>query len=527
MTNRAWIAAVAALCLPSCTAEITETGDESVNGGGEVESLDELFDSAARTFDVPVSLLKAISYVETRWNPVEGEDELGRPTAHGVFGLWGDNLVRGAAAAGLDEDTVATSTPANIHAAAARLAELASARGVGGSELSAWTPVIEAFSQIEDDEARAGYLDDVLRVLASGARATAEDGRVIALIDPHAEIGMPAEPSLIAAGATDFSGAIWRSSPNYNARNSAVTMVVIHSCEGGYAGCWGWLRNAKAGASAHYVVNESGSEVTQLVRESQRAWHVSATYACSRAGNKQCTRNGTSVNNFSVGIEHAGFASQKSWASGLIEKSARLTCDITKRHNVPRDRNHIVSHGQLQPYNRTDPGPNWPWSHYMDRVRAYCGSSSTSGGTTTNPTPGTIIVDSNNANNNSKVAKIELAGTWTSSASIAGYYGSGYWVAQTAQTSAPATFWFYLPQAGTRTIDAWWTAGSNRASGAPFIAFNTSGKEVGRRVVNQQQNGSKWVTLGTWNFSAGWNKVVLSRWADAGKVVIADAVRVR
>jgi hypothetical protein len=35
------------------------------------------------------------------------------------------------------------------------------------------------------------------------------------------------------------------------------------------------------------------------------------------------------------------------------------------------------------------------------------------------------------------------------------------------------------------------------------------------------------VTLGTWNFTAGWNKVVLSRWATPGKVVIADAVRIR
>lgn len=30
-----------------------------------------------------------------------------------------------------------------------------------------------------------------------------------------------------------------------------------------------------------------------------------------------------------------------------------------------------------------------------------------------------------------------------------------------------------------------------------------------------------------WSFSAGWNRVVLSRWTTAGYVVIADAVRVR
>ena len=293
---------------------------------------------------------------------------------------------------------------------------------------------------------------------------------------------------------------------------------MIHSCEGNYAGCWGWLRNPASGASAHYVVKENGSEVTQLVRESGRAWHVSAAYDCSRAGGQQCNKNGVGTNSFSVGIEHAGFASQSSWQNGLIETSAKLTCDITRDHGVPRDRNHIVSHGQLQPWNRTDPGPNWPWNHYIDRVRDHCGGGGGGGGG--------IIIDSNNANNNTAVAKIELAGAWTSSAGTPGYYGTGYWFAATAAVSQPATFWFHLPAAATKTVDAWWTAGTNRSTAAPFVAFNAGGGEVGRRTVNQQGSGSQWVTLGTWNFSAGWNKVVLSRWTS-GSVVIADAVRVR
>lgn len=512
MGNRAYLAALAALCLLSCTT----TNDEV-----ESQILDDTFEAAARTFDVPVDLLKAIAYVETQWQNVTGEDdELGRPAGAGVFGLWGDNLARGAAAAQLETDDVRTDDDANIAAAAARLAELALQHGVRGSDLMAWREVIAAFAQNPDDEARAAYVDDVVRVLAGGAQSVAEDGTVIASISPHLEIRMP-EVTTIEAGG-DFSGAIFRPSPNYNSRGGyGVSLVVIHSCEGNYAGCWGWLRNSAAGASAHYVVSENGGEVTQLVREGNRAWHVAASYECSRAGGQQCNRNGVSTNSFSVGIEHAGFASQKSWSGGIIETSARLTCSITKRNGVVRDRNHIVSHGQLQPWNRTDPGPNWPWSHYIDRVRAHCNDGG--GGSPT----GAIIVDSNNANNNLNVAKLELSGAWKATASTSGYYGSGYWFADTAATSAPATFWFYLPAAATKTIDGWWTAGGNRASGAPFIAYNAAGSEVGRRLVNQRSSGSQWVTLGTWNFSAGWNKVVLSRWTTSGEVVIADAVRVR
>lgn len=512
MRTRALIAAVAALCLPSCTTEPAEPA--------RVE-LEDAFASAAREHGVPLDLLKAIAYVQTGWEsvvPDEDIDELGRPAAHGVFGLYGDNLARGAASAGVAEDVVRTTVDGNVSAAAARLAEIARELGVSGEDLAAWSPVVARFAQLDDAEARDAYVADVMRVLAAGARSIAEDGRVVAQLDPHAEIGMP--PTLLAGAGGDFAGAVWRPSSNYNARSSAVTMVVIHTCEGGYAGCWGWLRNPSAGASAHYVVNESGSEVTQLVRESSRAWHVAASYDCERAGDQQCSKNGVSVNNFSVGIEHAGFGAQASWSNGLIEASARLTCDITRRHNIPRDRNHIVSHGQLQPWNRTDPGKNWPWAHYIDRVRAICND-------TPAPTSGGVIVDSNNANNDPSVARVELAGSWNASTSTDGYYGTGYWTAATAETSAPATFWFYQAQAGTRTVDAWWTTGPNRATAAPFIAFDASGTEVGRRVVNQQKNGSAWVTLGTWSFAAGWNKVVLSRWAAAGAYVIADAVRIR
>jgi hypothetical protein len=143
------------------------------------------------------------------------------------------------------------------------------------------------------------------------------------------------------------------------------------------------------------------------------------------------------------------------------------------------------------------------------------------------PSPASITVDNNNANNNSATARFESSATWTASSGTAGFYGSNYAFASTQPVSDGATFWFYLSAAGTRTVDAWWTAGTNRSATAPFIAFNASGAEVGRASVNQQINGGAFRTIGTWNFSARWNKVVLSRWTTEGYVVIADAIRVR
>jgi hypothetical protein len=271
------------------------------------------------------------------------------------------------------------------------------------------------------------------------------------------------------------------------------------------------------------------------VRESSKAWHVAADYDCSRNGGKRCDLNGVQSNNFTVGIEHAGFASQSSWPQAQVDASARLVCDITQDHGIPRDRLHIVGHGQLQPWNRTDPGRNWPWASYLQKVNAFCGSTSAPA-PTPNPTPGptptpapagTLVIDSNNANNNQARGYLQVSGNWKSSTNIAGYYGSGYWYATTAPVSDGAAFFFKLDAAGSRTIEAWWTAAADRSPDATYVAFNAQGQKVGEGSVNQARNGGQWNNVGQFAFTAGWNKIVLSRWSASGKVVIADALRVR
>ncbi len=141
------------------------------------------------------------------------------------------------------------------------------------------------------------------------------------------------------------------------------------------------------------------------------------------------------------------------------------------------------------------------------------------------PTTG-LVVDSNNANNDSTKATFTHSANWIVGANT-GFYGNNYLYANTQAVSDPAVFSFYMAAAGTRTIDAWWVAGSNRATSAPFVIINSNGVNLGTVNVNQQLNGSRWNTLGTYNFTAGWNKVQLSRWTTAGTVVVADAIQVR
>jgi CxxC-x17-CxxC domain-containing protein len=350
--------------------------------------LDQLFAEAADEFGVPAPLLSAIGHTESRWQMVEGDAHDEQSAAFGVMGLRGDRLTRGAALAGVDEDDARYDERANIRAAAALLGAIGDEQAVDRADLNAWAPAVGAYSGIEDPHARAAYvIDDVYGTLGEGASLIAEDGTPVATIEPIDGIDPaydPPPPLLTPYGTSDYPSSVWRPSPNNSARSSGsigkIAMVIIHTCEGGYSGCWGWLRNPSAGASAHYVVKENGKEITQLVREYRKAWHIAATYSCSRNGGVDCWRNGYNANNFTIGIEHGGYASQSSFPSSQIEASAKLVCNITKDRGIARDKYHIVGHGKLQPWNRTDPGPNWPWTHYINRVRAHCGSGGGGGG---------------------------------------------------------------------------------------------------------------------------------------------------
>ncbi|ATB35214.1 Negative regulator of beta-lactamase expression [Cystobacter fuscus] len=529
------VAAVAALCLSACGPQDAVEGaagsavedsrtPEQREAQRTPHELNEAFTRAANDFQVPADLLKAIAYTETRFEMISGQQEFeGMPAAHGLMALRGEKLAEGARLAGVTEEAARTRPEENIRAAAALLSSYAAEAGLDRSDVGAWAPVVVKLSGITNPEAQAEYVHrDVYGVMRKGVVAQTPEGRVAVSLMPSEVAARFASPSVRAMLAgKDYASAVWRPSPNYGSRPTGaqgdVQMIVIHTCEGTYSSCWSWLTNSASGVSAHYVVKEDGGEISQLVSEADRGWHVGASYDPSLNGGTLGSLKDVSVNHFSVGIEHGGSASQSSFPTGQIDASAKLSCDISKRQAIPIDSYHIVAHGKLQPATRTDPGPNWPWSTYLSKVKSACGSTDTS----------SIIVDSNNANNDTvNKGYIEVSGNWVSTSTTGGYYGSGYFYAETAAVSDPATFYFYLPAAGSRTISAWWTAGSNRSAAAPFIIYAGSTKLA---TVNkdQQTGGGTWNTLGTWSFPAGWNKVQLSRWAADGYVVIADAIRVQ
>lgn len=170
-------------------------------------------------------------------------------------------------------------------------------------------------------------------------------------------------------------------------------------------------------------------------------------------------------------------------------------------YSVTWDRSHIVGHKEVPGATHTDPGYYWNWSYYMSKC---------------NPAPPPANKDYviDNASGG-----FSASSGWATGSSSADKYGADYRYKSTAAVSDPANFTATVA-GGSYTISAWWPAGTNRSTTAPFVLPGG-----GKVSVNQQANGGKWNTLGTLSLGAGAQKTQLSCWTTTGFIVVADAVK--
>src|SRR5205823_11023452 len=131
---------------------------------------DSAFAAAGAEFHVPPALLKAIGWVETRWEMVQGAEEFaGRAPAFGVMALRGSALERGAARAGVTLEAARRDPLANIRTAAALLDAFADEAAIDRSRPEQWSGVIARYSEIERPDGRAAYGREVDRALGAGS----------------------------------------------------------------------------------------------------------------------------------------------------------------------------------------------------------------------------------------------------------------------------------------------------------------------------------------------------------------------
>lgn len=171
--------------------------------------------------------------------------------------------------------------------------------------------------------------------------------------------------------STEYGPAIWNPAPscNYSSRNgTAISAITIHTIQGSYAGAISWSQNCNSNVSFHYVVRSSDGQITQMVNEANKGWHVG------------------SENPYTIGYEHEGYVSQSGWyTTAMYNASAALSRDIcqsgyginpkrtffgaaTSGSNVLGSCIKIKGHQHYPNQTHTDPGIYWDWERYYKLI---------------------------------------------------------------------------------------------------------------------------------------------------------------
>ncbi len=131
------------------------------------------------------------------------------------------------------------------------------------------------------------------------------------------------------------------------------------------------------------------------------------------------------------------------------------------------------------------------------------------------PSVSDIIIDNTGAT---------FVGTWSSGTTSTDKFGSDYRYHTAGTGSSTATYTPNLPTSGTYRVYAWYPAGSNRTTSAPYIVRHSG---VSTSVtLNQQINGGMWNSLGTYSFSSGTGgNVKVTDNFTGTTVVMADAIK--
>lgn len=321
--------------------------------------------AAAQSRQVPLAVVEATAYVNTRW------EWISTPALDGGVGPMNVRPAQMSLAVSLSGHSQAdidNDPAANLDAGAALLAHY----HASGTDLASWRPALVTV--------QGPYVtNQIYAVINSGASRTTSTGESISLAPqnvtaaaaPQNAAGTAsASASSCSAPSPDYGGsACWvpADPSNYSAADRAhdypIDMIVIHDIEGSYGSAIQEFQTPNYAASAHYVVSYGG-DVTQMVREKDIAWH---------AGNWD-------YNTRAIGIEHEGFA----WTPGLYtpaeySASAMIAASICSRWGVQLDRTHVIGHNEVPDPNNpglyggsdhhTDPGPYWDWNSYMQQAQ--------------------------------------------------------------------------------------------------------------------------------------------------------------
>ncbi|HYG52961.1 MAG TPA: N-acetylmuramoyl-L-alanine amidase [Flavobacteriales bacterium] len=362
--------------------------------------------------DIPRGILEAVSWNQTHMKHLtvsEPESCTGIPRAYGLMGLtlngkayFRENLKTVATVSGINEKDILNDPYINVYAWAKafhkfQVEESTQRYNSSGTDWKEVASVLRRLSEIPDtgyvnsyamdcqlysiftflnDPQMAGkynfpvYNIDLLQVFGAEKLAVLSAKKVKFETD-GIKAGDVYYPSALKLRSTQYGPAIWDPAPscNYSSRaGTPVSAITIHTIQGTYAGAISWAKNCDANVSYHYVVRSADGQVTQMVDETIKAWHVG------------------SENPYTIGYEHEGYVTDPSWyTTALYTASAGITKDIcTSGYGINPLRTYFgasssttvtlgsctkIKGHQHYPYQtHTDPGIYWNWPYYYNLV---------------------------------------------------------------------------------------------------------------------------------------------------------------
>ena len=337
---------------------------------------------------LPHGLLKAISFTNTHCHhltdadyTMAADDPTAMPRAYGMMGLVKDgkgcfreNLKRVSELSGFAENAILEDPAVNVLAYAKAFEKLARQMDIRSKSAEAYMPVIQALSELPMN----GKKDELPMKMMLYSVYDYLGADLPTLFGEDYEVLSGANVSV--SKDTDYPNAIWIPAPecNFEERTKEVSAVVIHYTEGSYAGCISWFQNCESSVSAHYVIRSSDGQVTQMVREKDKAWHA------------------RSANGYTIGVEHEAYGDIISFfTEAMYASSADLMRSICSRYETIdglrtfyRDtldngmalntglhdlggENACVKirgHQHYPDQSHTDPGPYWNWNYYYKLI---------------------------------------------------------------------------------------------------------------------------------------------------------------
>ena len=357
------------------------------------------FQSAYQTCpEIPKGWLEAISFTNTHCNHLtdanyfhDGSDAM--PRTYGLMGFVKDgkgyfreNLHFVSELSGISEKEILESPEKNVLAYAKAFERLAKENEA--TDIKGYLSVIQQLSELPIGEKKDIYpMQSMLYsvcIFLNDAKKAEQFGFPKYDIDLKSifaeHYDLLTAPKLGVTRSPDYPPAIWNPAPecNWEPRTKEVSAVVIHYTEGSYAGCISWFKNCDAQVSAHYVIRSADGQITQMVREKDKAWHA------------------RTANGYTIGIEHEAYGNIWSFfTEEMYQSSADLVRSICSRYEtINGQRTHdrdtldngfclnnglynlggegscvqIKGHQHYPDQSHTDPGPYWDWNHYYKLI---------------------------------------------------------------------------------------------------------------------------------------------------------------